>query len=260
MSETDLSAKTPSAAAPPRTALPATVPPPPAAPRSSGWTGGQITATVIGALLVLSSLGLLGCGFAALWADRTQRDAAGYVTTDVRGFSTAGSALATEPIELGSPGVGWLYSQMVLGEVRVRVTPITAGPELFVGIGPTADVDRYLAGVDHTQISDFWSGRAQAIVGGAPAAPPGTQDFWVASTAGQGPQTLTWDPANGTWTVVVMHADGARVIDVTADLGAKMPALLWVAVFSLVVGGILAVGGVVLIVGAIRRANSAKAV
>jgi hypothetical protein len=260
MRETDLTVKTPSAAGPPRTAAPAAVPPPPAASRSPGWTGGRITATVIGALVVLVSLGLLGCGFAALWADRTQRDAAGYVTTDVHGFSTAGSALATEPIELGSPGVGWLYSRVVLGKVRIRVTPVTPGPELFVGIGPTAEVDRYLAGVGHTQISDFWSGRAQAIAGAAPGALPGTQDFWVTSAAGQGSQTLTWDPANGSWTVVVMHTDGGRVIDVSADLGAKMPALLWVAVFSLVVGAIFAAGGVLLIVGAIRRAGTAKAV
>jgi hypothetical protein len=65
---------------------------------------------VIGGLLVLLSLALLGTGGTALWADRTQRDA-GYVTTDVHQFSTSGSALMTEPTDLGSAGVGWLYSQ-----------------------------------------------------------------------------------------------------------------------------------------------------
>jgi hypothetical protein len=65
---------------------------------------------VIGGLLVLLSLALLGTGGTALWADRTQRDA-GYVTTDVHQFSISGSALMTEPTDLGSAGVGWLYSQ-----------------------------------------------------------------------------------------------------------------------------------------------------
>jgi hypothetical protein len=55
------------------------------------WTGGRITALVIGALLVLVSLALLGGGGTGLWADLTQREA-GYVTTGVHEFSTSGSS------------------------------------------------------------------------------------------------------------------------------------------------------------------------
>ena len=123
-----------------------------AVPGAAGWTAGHITAIVIGTLLVLISLVLLGAGGTGLWADRTQRDG-GYATTDVHQFSTSGSALATVSTELGSAGVGWLYSPSMLGDVRIRVTPTsTAGP-LFVGIGPSTDVDRYLAGVDHAVIT-----------------------------------------------------------------------------------------------------------
>src|SRR5512132_4300567 len=125
-----------------------------AVPRASRWTAGRITATVIGTLLVLSSLVLLGAGGTGLWADRTQRDG-GYATTGAHEFSASGSPLATEPTHLGSAGVGWLYSPALLGKVRIRVTPVSAGAPLFVGIGRSADVDRYLAGVNHTLISDF---------------------------------------------------------------------------------------------------------
>src|SRR5262249_42390298 len=92
--------------------------------------------------------------------------------------------------------------------VRIRVTPVRPGPVLFVGIGPSTDVDRYLAGVSHTLISDYWQGRVQPIGGSRPASAPAGQDFWVASATGPGAQTLRWDPAAGTWTVVVMNADG----------------------------------------------------
>jgi hypothetical protein len=236
------------------------VPPPPsAAARPSGWTGGRITALAIGAVLVLVALGLNAAGAVALWADLSHRDAAGYVTTDVHAFSTAGSALATDPVELGDPGVGWLYSTVVLGEVRIRVTPADASSTMFVGIGPSGDVNRYLTGVSHTLISDLWSDRVQVIGGDNPASAPGTQDFWVASASGTGAQTLTWDPANGSWTVVVMNADGKPGVDVTTDLGAKMPSLVGIAVGSLVIGGVFLIGGVVLIVGAIRRSRAAKA-
>ena len=133
---------------------------------------------------------------------------------------------------------------------------MSSGSPLFVGVGPSADVDRYLAGVSHTLISDFWSDSVQPIAGGVPGSPPGTQDFWVASATGAGAQTLTWDPANGSWTVVVMNADGRAGMDVGTDLGATYPALLGIAVGLLVAGGAFLIGGMLLIVGAIRRSRA----
>jgi hypothetical protein len=205
--------------------------------------------------MALLSVGLIGAGGTGLWADLGHRDSAGYVTTDAHTFSTAGSALATEPVELGDPGVGWLYSTLILGEVRIRVTPISSDSSVFVGIGPTADVDRYLTAVGRTVISDFWSDDVQPVGGGAPPSAPAKQDFWVASASGPGVQTLTWEPANGSWTVVVMSAEGQPGVDVTADLGAAMPTILTISVVSLVIGVTLLIVGVLLIVGAIRRSQ-----
>lgn len=240
-----------------KSASPVAMPQPPeAAVRPSRWTAGRVTALVIGSLLVLASIGLLSGGAVALWADVSRRDAAGYVTTDIHTFSTSGSALATEPAQLDSPGVGWLYSSVLLGNVRIRVTPANADSALFVGIGPADEVDRYLAGVSHTVISDFWTNGVEAIGGGTPGSPPGAQDFWVASATGPGDQTLTWDPANGSWTVVVMNADGRPGVDVRADLGAEYPALLGIAIGALVIGALLLVVGGFLIAGAIRRSRA----
>ena len=226
--------------------------------RSSRWTAGSITALVIGALLVLLSLTLLGAGGTALWADRTQRDG-GYVTTDVHDFSTSGAALATVSTELGSAGIGWLYAPGLLDKVRIRVTPASAGPPLFVGIGPSTDVDRYLAGVNHTVITEFWEEKTETVTGGPPASAPGTQDFWVASSAGSGPRTLDWDPTDGSWTVVVMNADGQPGINMGADLGARIPAVPWIALGVLIAGALFLAGGGLLIAGAIRGRRASQA-
>jgi hypothetical protein len=222
------------------------------APGGSGWTAGRIAPLVIGSLLVLVSLVLLGAGGTGMWAQLTQRDA-GYATTGVHEFSTAGSAVATKPTQLGAAGVGWLYSPTLLGKVRIRVTPVSPGPALFVGIARSKDVDRYLAGVDHTVVSDFWSDEVKPVGGGRLGAAPGTRDFWVASSSGAGTRNLEWKPADGTWTVVVMNADGRPGVDIGADLGARMPALPWIALGLLVAGVVFMAGGVLLIVGAIRR-------
>lgn len=217
----------------------------------SGWTGARIAALAVGTLLVLASLALLGGGGTGLWADLTQREA-GYVTTGAHSFSTSGSALATEHTQLGSAGVGWLYSPALLGKVRIRVTPMNPTAPLFVGIGRSSDIDRYLARVDHTVISDFFGNKVETIPGGNAPSAPGAQHFWAASAAGAGARTLEWKPKGGTWTVVVMNADGRRGIDVRADLGARMPALLWIAIGLLIGGAVFLVGGGFLIAGAIR--------
>lgn len=227
-----------------------------AAARAPGWTGGRITALVIGVLLALVSLCLLGGGGTALWADTTQRDAAGYLTTSAHEFATAGSALASERIDLGSAGTGWLYTPALAGTVRIRVTPVHASPALFVGIGPSGDVDRYLAGVGHTLIADLWTNKVQAIGGGALRSAPGTQTFWAASTTGPGPRALRWDPGNGSWTVVVMNANGRPGIHVRADLGATYPSLLPIAVGLLAAGAVLGAGAALLITAATRRRAS----
>jgi hypothetical protein len=232
--------------------------PPQAAARPSGWSGGRIAALVIGALLVLVSLVLLGGGGTGLWADLTQRDA-GYVTTGVHEFSSSGSALATEPTHLGSPGVGWLYSPGLLGKIRIRVTPVSSGPSLFVGIGRSTDVDRYLAGVNHTVISDFFGNKVEAVGGGGLRPAPGAQHFWAASSTGPGARTLKWDPHGGSWTVVVMNANGRPGIGVRADLGARMPAVLWIAIGLLAAGVVFLAGGGLLIAGAIRGRLAGRA-
>jgi hypothetical protein len=70
---------------------------------------------------------------------------------------------------------------------------------------------------------------------------------------------LRWDPANGSWTVVVMNRDGSSGLDVTADLGATMPMLTGITIGSFAFGGLFLAGGVVLMVVVFRRQRSSVA-
>jgi hypothetical protein len=228
--------------------------PRPEATTASAWSGGRIAGVVIGGLLALVALVLLVAGGIGVWAE-TQRDG-GYVTPGGHDFSTSGSALATEKTKVGSAGFGWLYSPTLLGKVRIRVTPTGSGSPLFLGIGPSSEVERYLAGTKHTQIIDYFGGKEQLVNGGPSRSAPGAQRFWVASTAGAGARSLFWKPADGSWTVVVMRADGRPGIAVHADLGARMSALPWITTGVLVAGAVFMAGGVLLIVGAVRRRPS----
>ena len=142
---------------------------------------------------------------------------------------------------------------MVLGNVRIRVTSADPQTPVFVGIGPSEAVARYVAGTSHSLISDFWSEDVQAVPGGTATSPPGEQDFWAASATGSGTQTVNWDAANGDWSVIVMNADGSPGVDVRADLGATLPSLLGIAIAGLAIGAVLLLVGALLLVGSIRR-------
>jgi hypothetical protein len=181
------------------------------------------------------------------------------VTDDL---STAGSALTVDDITLDTAGDEWVVDEFI-GDVRVEATAADPATGVFIGVARSADADRYLAGVGHGRVGELGSdgglGVTSEISGGAPAALPADEDFWVAQTEGTGPQTLQWTPADGNWTVVVMRADGAAGVDVDARAGVTVPALPWIWTALLVVGAVLAVLGALLVALAVGRARSGPA-
>lgn len=244
------------------------VPPVPAAPVGGaatagpgGWTTGRTVAVVIGSVLLFLSTGLLAGGGALLWADRTQRDD-GYVMSGWADLASPRYAVTGEAVELDTGGADWVVDD-VLGTARLAVRA-DDGTELFVGVARAADADEYLAGVGHGRIAELgpgWDGRAVTqgdvddVAGGAPPEAPGDSDIWVAQASGPGTQVLDWRPADGTWTVVVMRADGAAGIDVEARVGATAPGLPWLAGGLLGTGALLALVGGLLVGLAVHRAR-----
>jgi hypothetical protein len=224
-----------------------------------GWTGGRVAAVVVGAVLVVVSLGSLGAGAFGLWADRTQRDAAGFVSWPAERFTTATYALSSDPVELRLDGPGLLSFREAVGTVRVRVTPAAGAGPLFVGIAPTAEVNRYLSGVGHTVVSDLGNAHAlRTYQGAAPSAAPAAQTFWVATSVGTGTRTVTWPVRSGSWELVVMNADGSGGLDLRAEVAARMPKLAMLAGSLLAAGAALLISATSLIVLSAVRSRPAR--
>ena len=221
--------------------------PPPAAPVTpsapSRWTGRRIAAIVGGSLLALIALGLMACGAYGLWLHTTQRSD-GYVMTSSERFSTASYALATRTLHISSDVPSFLYGRDWLGDVRIRGQSANPNSPLFMGIARKDEVDRYLAGVAHSEVVDVsanpfgttYRPSYRPQPGGKPAIPPNRATFWVARVAGRGSQSLTWSVKQGRWAVVVMRPDGSRGVSADLAAGAKLPALLWASIGLLVLG------------------------
>jgi Domain of unknown function (DUF4389) len=212
-----------------------------AAPGSSSWGAGRVIAVVGASLAVLAGLTALAGGVTALVFDQTQRDASGYLMTDSTAYSTETYALVSDSYRTGAAG-DVMVARDVLGAVRIR---IEATQPVFVGIGPAAAVDSYLAGVRHEVATRFPARRSDFRLhqGSASAAPPTAKQFWVAQAVGSGTQTLSWSPPNGDWRVVVMNTDGSAGVRAELSIGARFPQLLWIAL------GVLGGGALLLLLG-----------
>ena len=201
----------------------------------------------------LIGLALLVGGIAVLAAYAFERDDDGYISTDKHRLDSATHAITSQDIDLGEEAVKWAPDE-VLGDVRIQVE---AARPAFVGIGPDAAVDRYLADVAYDELVDFHGDDPEFELheGGKPRTAPETQDFWVAQSEGTGEQELTWDAEFGRWQVVVMNADAARGVDVEADVGVKLDWALWVGLGMFVVGLLMSGCAVAVIVLLGRRTS-----
>ena len=133
------------------------------------------------------------------------------------------------------------------GFATVRVEATSTKP-VFIGIGPVADVERYLADVEHAQITDFdidpFSVTYRALDGTEQPSLPARQHFWRAQATGRGTQTINWPVEEGTWSVVAMNSDGSRNVSVDARLGTRIQYVRWI------VAGLFGAGMLVLLLGA----------
>ncbi len=221
----------------------------------------RVVALVIGVLAVLVGAALAVGGSVLGAVAATQRDDDGFFTTSTERFETSTAAITTEEVDLGRPGPDDWWSKRDLATVRLRVDSARDRP-VFVGIGPEADVERYLRGVPHDEVADVQyepftvSYRPENVDGrGSPAA-PAEQTFWAVQASGQSAQTLSWDIEPGRWAIVVMNADGSPGVSADIEVGGRLDLIVGIAIGLLVAGLISLAIGVVLIVVAARSSAS----
>jgi Domain of unknown function (DUF4389) len=255
----------PSTPAPPSSPTPPPSPTPPAPPSftaptppggRTAWTAGRVVSVVIGAVLVLVSLGFLGGGGVAVWADTAGRQG-GYVDLGTTTYRASGYAIASETIGVHAAGNGWDFAKSLFGTARIRVTA-TNGAPVFVGIATTDAGYRYLSGVQYASVTGASGDRSSTYThhpGGAPAVLPARANLWTAHTSGSGTQTLTWQVQSGDWMIVAMNADGSRPVSVRANVAATFPNLPQFATVLFIVGVIFLAGGIALIAVPLRRAS-----
>jgi hypothetical protein len=168
-------------------------------------------------------------------------------------LTTSSRALVSSAAEISNASA----ANGVLGETRIDIQATTRGGAhgAFVGIGPAAAVDHYLAGAAVEVVTDFevapFRLDTQPRPGSASISAPGSQDFWVArGETGSGTAALSWTVRDGDYRFVVMNADGTPAVNVDAGFGVAVKGARTLGLIVLVVGFVLlAAGALALILG-----------
>ena len=192
--------------------------------------------------IVLIALGVLvlvaggACSAVGLFV-ATEVDDDGYFRSGTEQVGTETHALAGPVAELGDESP----AGRDLG-VDVKVQVRGEGAEaVFLGIGPAAQVDDYLEGVEQEVVEDFsvepFELTTRRVDGNQVPGPPAEQSFWVASATGEGRQVLEWDVQEGDYRLVLMNADGSRSVAFAGEFGVQIPNMRAIA-WSVFGGGI----------------------
>jgi hypothetical protein len=220
------------------------------------WGPGRVLTVILASLIFLTGGGLVAGGATLGVAGLALRNDQGFLMSPTETVASGGYAIASEPLTIDSGASADWVPQSLLGDVTVEATS-AGGEEIFIGVARSVDAAVYLAGVEHSTLVDFEGTPGEATPeyrqndGGAPEVPPGdTQisDTWVAAASGTGEQTLTWEPEEGDWTVVLMNADGSADVAADISVGAEVPVLWGVVAGLLIVGGLLIVAAIVLLI------------
>ena len=200
---------------------------------------------VVGGLAAASAAGLL-----AVFG----RD--GAMDSGTHQIATSSSAIVTDiGIIQNTKGVGALT-----GWPTLAVTASGGDAEgVFVGIGPAADVDRYLAGIAHDQVTSLTVDPFELVVQRSPgepggvAAAPTSQSFWVAGVTSRSTAELNWPVQDGDYRLVVMNADGDANMIAQARVQLVLPNAFSISMLALGSGVVVAMIGIALVVRAAVR-------
>jgi hypothetical protein len=219
---------------------------------SPTWGLGRTLALVAGSLLAIAAIALTLAGGALVLAHLTARDSMGFYTSSTERFTTNTFAITSEGMQIGD--VRGRGADPALDAIDARLRLRASSPDgspIFVGIAPTADVERYLARSAHAEVTNAHVLRFSydSVRRGGDAQPrvPTAETFWEASASGWGTQAVTWKPHGGRWSAVVMNADGSPQVIADVSVGAKSAAVLPIGLVLLALGllGLAGAGGLI---------------
>ncbi|MDI6101873.1 hypothetical protein QLQ12_24955 [Actinoplanes sp. NEAU-A12] len=215
----------------------------------------RVFRTILGMLALTTGLPTLLAG-GGLWAVMQHRDPGGAFSGELQRLTVPGYAVVIPDVDR------LLRDDAPFARVdgtELRLSAITVDGRAFVGLAPSDEVARYLAGVPYSRVDavDIGTGALPVTTSNsagrqAPAGPPTQQSFWTTSGSGQ----LSLHPGelgDRPYSLVLMNPGGAPVVRLAAVAEVR-PGWLNTGTWGLLtLGTLLAMAGVIILVWPGRR-------
>jgi hypothetical protein len=222
---------------------------------------GRVAAVVIAAITFITAGGLLMAAGTVAVADAGLRDSQGFLMSRSMAVTSPGAAVVSSDLLVDGGVSSAMMPRRMLGDAKARVTSATGGA-VFVGLARSGDVTTYLSGTGYSILLDPSASTADGAPtyryrkGGPASAAPDPAGPWVTSSSGTGTRVVTWPIEPGSWTLVVMNADGSSPVAADVAVGATVPVAHRLVVALFVTGGLLMlIAAALLTVGFRRRAT-----
>lgn len=212
----------------------------------------RILLLVFGVLFLLGAIFALLLGSGVIWASQLHKDSEGFHVSDSVRIKSGSYAVTSQDIEIDK-GALEAFNWLGMGVFKIEVKSNLPTGTVFLGVAESQDVERYLSGVEHDEVTNIKvfdnEYKARSRPGDKEPQPPGTQGFWLEEAEGAGEQRIEFDVEKGDYTIMAMNADASRGIDVDVVLGIKASGVvLLIGIIILVVGLGLLTGGILMVV------------
>ena len=229
-------------------------------------SAGKIIALIFGIFFLIIGVSITVSGIAVYAVSSVYTDSSGYFTTpDFQLTQTNSVAITLSDININFKDTTPQWIQSDLGNiVKIRINLIS-NATYFVGIAQTSQVIQYLQNVPYSEIQklDWVNGISyktqvnQNSNATLASTPPENQTAFTWDASAVGNQGLDWTPKAGSWTIVIMKADGTKGIDVGIKAGAKIPVLGAIATFLIIFGVMFIVLAIVMFI-IVAKTNKTK--
>ncbi len=213
----------------------------------------KVILIILGCLLGLCGIASICFGGIFLGVGGTS----GSFKSDYESISTPTVGYVSDPAKIENS-----QDTTVSGNITLKVDARNSTKPLFFGVGPTSQVQAYLAGSPYQQVTgiDFspFKITSSVVAGTQQPAAPGDQAFWVAKATGADP-ALSWKIASGDYEAVLMNADGSPGFQAETRLGIDAPILGKLGIGGLIFGVIVALGGLAILIWGIRTRRAVPA-
>jgi hypothetical protein len=148
-----------------------------------------------------------------------------------------------------------------VGRATLQLNATSTNRKVFIGVGPAAAVERYLAGAPIDRVTDLevdpFRLTTRARPGSTSPALPTGQSFWATSDSGTTAR-ISWTISDGNYRLVVMNPDATPGVATNAQATLKVPHLFAIGLAALIGGAVVAIAGLILIIIGVRARHSRR--